>query len=453
MKKTTKKITVKTGYIANKVLFYFLICIIPFISAFPAEAQGESFYTYYNYSLGTRAMGMGNAFTAAADDLSAIFWNPAAIAEFKYPELYINYRSDSVYEYLETETLDTGTDSHYYDSNLDMSLKNINFLAVSVPAHFWDTKWHFAVSYYRLQPWGMKGRAMDTITSAIDDSTPFSVNTYDIQGEGGFDVLGLSAAFWLNDYFSLGVTYQKFLNSGSRTTRANLDNFTIYDEIYTEKLKGQNLVVGLLFKPYRDFVIGLGIRTKLGNKLEGRYTYQDIGTQYVQESTADADVSIPARFSVGFMLRPYSFMKLTFDYFIIYWDTGRISNYYDTTDEVQYPTITSGDSQKDSINYRLGMEITIPFEGVKVFVRGGLFREHQLFQDYNSETVKITGYSFGLGVDVASWASLDFAYMRQNADWAVIGVLGNTTGVMDHFKNDIIGISMTFRFANPNLRM
>ena len=37
--------------------------------------------------LGTRAMGMGGAFTAVADDESAFYWNPAGITQVRFASI------------------------------------------------------------------------------------------------------------------------------------------------------------------------------------------------------------------------------------------------------------------------------------------------------------------------------------------------------------------------------
>jgi hypothetical protein len=50
-----------------------LTCVLVLASAPPAQAQAEP-------PVGVRAAGMGGAFTAVADDASAVFWNPAGLA-------------------------------------------------------------------------------------------------------------------------------------------------------------------------------------------------------------------------------------------------------------------------------------------------------------------------------------------------------------------------------------
>ena len=54
------------------VLFVFLLAVAGFQSL---EAQG-----FRNFELGTRAATLGGAFVARADDVSAVYYNPAGLA-------------------------------------------------------------------------------------------------------------------------------------------------------------------------------------------------------------------------------------------------------------------------------------------------------------------------------------------------------------------------------------
>lgn len=67
--------------------------------ATPASAQftlgqqraGTSSGTFLKIGLGARAVGMGEAFVAVANDPTAIFWNPAGLASMQRQELSINH--------------------------------------------------------------------------------------------------------------------------------------------------------------------------------------------------------------------------------------------------------------------------------------------------------------------------------------------------------------------------
>jgi hypothetical protein len=56
------------------------------LASLPAQAQSDA-------PVGVRAAGMGGAFTAVADDASAVFWNPAGLASGSYFSLVADYNT------------------------------------------------------------------------------------------------------------------------------------------------------------------------------------------------------------------------------------------------------------------------------------------------------------------------------------------------------------------------
>jgi hypothetical protein len=66
-----------------------------------AEASQSLEYKIHQHYISTRAMGMGNAFTAVADDYSAIFYNPAALARREDGNLHMLIRADAEVDYMD----------------------------------------------------------------------------------------------------------------------------------------------------------------------------------------------------------------------------------------------------------------------------------------------------------------------------------------------------------------
>ncbi|MDE0043977.1 MAG: hypothetical protein OXT74_18180 [Candidatus Poribacteria bacterium] len=78
-----KHATWKTIYCLFLPLF-----ITTFVSILPSHAQVEEIAIGNTFGVGARAMGMGGAFLGTADDLTAIYWNPAGLAQIRKFELY-----------------------------------------------------------------------------------------------------------------------------------------------------------------------------------------------------------------------------------------------------------------------------------------------------------------------------------------------------------------------------
>ncbi len=67
-----------------KTLFLIALSVSTLSPAF-ADSAGQA-GAYLKMGVGARAIGMGSAFTAVANDSTAAFWNPAGLAQLKKPE-------------------------------------------------------------------------------------------------------------------------------------------------------------------------------------------------------------------------------------------------------------------------------------------------------------------------------------------------------------------------------
>ncbi|MFH0977386.1 MAG: PorV/PorQ family protein, partial [Spirochaetota bacterium] len=90
----------------NKKILNLLFCLIIFNIFFIKELKadgtaGTSGAAFLEIGTGSRPLGMGEAFTAAVEDVHSIYYNPAGIATLKYPVLSIMHQeliSDSRFE-------------------------------------------------------------------------------------------------------------------------------------------------------------------------------------------------------------------------------------------------------------------------------------------------------------------------------------------------------------------
>ena len=429
----------------KKVLPVFLLLSVSLSTV--QFGQIKPLYSYYNMFFGARSISMGNAFTAVADDLTTVFRNPAGVAEFKGPRLYLNVRWDkNRYDY-QPQEYTSGMYNQQYTYDFNSTLKNIDFFSISAPVFLWGVKWNFALSYYRYIPYGFNGTSQGILTTGSD--TAGETAALSLAGGGGIDTMGLTSAFELTDYLSFGITLQQFFNSGSIDYELTSTAQSFRRES-TEKIKGRNIILGLLFELHRNIVFGISYQFKFSGTLDAEYTSRpgDENTETATYST-EAGLVIPSQISLGLLLRPFKFMQLSFDYSKINWSKGAVSNYYDYEDELEYPVRDDFSFlQQDAVNYRLGVEFNFPIKKVDVFIRGGWFSDGQLFVDAASEAVKIKGFSLGLGVDISSRVRLDAAYMHRKATWDEPGYFDpqNAT-VSTDYSNKIFSLSMTIAFG------
>ena len=99
---------------------------------FAAESAGQA-GAYLKMGVGARAIGMGSAFTAVANDSTASFWNPAGLAKLKKNEasfMHANLSDDRDYNFFNYAYVLNGKDGK---SNGTVALSHINFGIDGIP--------------------------------------------------------------------------------------------------------------------------------------------------------------------------------------------------------------------------------------------------------------------------------------------------------------------------------
>jgi len=229
----------------QRVKFILLWVAIFFLNSSLLFAQGTvNPYFFYTspptpVGSGARAMGVGGAFIAVADDATAANWNPAALIQLELPEA--SFVLDSDYRNIDSQTA---------------TLYDINYLSGSYPFTVKDINMIVSFNYQRIYDYYLDfdNQLQDSIVDA--DGTlllkgtgnPADVNQYDVVSMTGLnmdldteiksDVHGdlgtLSPAFaiQITPKFSLGVTANfwrdGWLNRGKR-----------YQSEHTETSDGQ----------------------------------------------------------------------------------------------------------------------------------------------------------------------------------------------------------------------
>lgn len=195
-------------YLSKTFCFLFLIFLLTSLTIYPVELS--DFFNPEDSITGARASGMGETFTAIADDTSAIKVNPAGLAQIKYNELKLMYHNDN--------DLFGGLYNIY--SSIAVSFLRMNTVAAS---------------------WLFRGflEEEDFITGTTPE-LGYSENYID-----------LAYARELSEKLFLGLTLKYFSMS---TSLDGVDQGSQYDF---------NFDLGVLYKPIRILSLGLSVKNLL----------------------------------------------------------------------------------------------------------------------------------------------------------------------------------------------
>lgn len=408
----------------------------------------KPWFNYYNFAYGTRALSLGNAFTAQADDLTAIFWNPAGIVQTRSVELYLSYRSDSLRLH-QTQEHGIGSDAQTFDFQLKHRLNQIDFFSVCLPARIWNQQWGFAFSYYRYIPYGFTGMS-ESILSTNRRWTILNRNAVISKGSEGLDVFGFTAALKVHESLSVGLTFQQLFNSGIQQLQYRPIDPSDYDQ-YIERLGGRNVVLGILFHPVRPVTFGFSFHSAIRGKLTSSYLFwhtDSDGKKVSQRVDGSiSDINIPEHVSIGFAVQPVPFIRVNYEYAAIPWEKGTLSRYYDSSDPVPFPVKNDFDSQqKNSVSNRIGGEVNFRYKKKLIFIRSGWSHDRQIYVDNHSQQVKLNSLSMGMGIELFSYMLLEFAYRHQRGNWSEDGYAAWGGEMQARYAADSFHFSATYKF-------
>ncbi len=415
-------------------------------------AQYKPWYCFLDFSLGAKALGMGNAFTAIADDPSAAYWNPAGLADLRGPTFTLNYRSVRLSHGTDTEQQVYEGVTETFDTSLSARRDRIDFFAIAVPARLGDLEWSFGFSYYPYLVYGIRGESVSTLTSSDPAQAPKTTRLTS-GGSGGNDVLAFTAAFRIPRFLSFGVTLQQFFNTGT-TQYQYLRRKSLHDDTFDERISGRNLVFGVIFTPLEQMRLGLTYHAGLKNKLTSRLfrvVRQESGEESTVQDTALGDITLPDHFSLGLAITPWPALTVSLEHAKVLWSKGQIENYFGDT-SLPYPVKTHFSfTQQDIVSYRGGVEGRLPIAGRILSLRAGILSDRQLFLDQEGGAVTLRGVSLGAGLNLTATWRVDASLLRQRADWREKGTLDAKQTVGTRLRMTRLAFGVTYSFRGRDL--
>jgi len=307
-------------------------------------------------SLGSRALAMGGAFVGLADDFSAVFWNPAGLANFKARTVGF-YGTDiipsSTYKvtvpppYGPGQVVDATTKTKHYLGGMAAYIHPINENLVA------------GIGVYTPSGLGSDWPA-EKLAFVSGNST-----TIEWSSKVGLITIAPSLAYKVNDMLSIGasvnINYGMFdLSMYAGKTILPAPYGTEFDlGQYSESETGWGLgaTVGVLFKPHPMFSIGATFRTASAVKFSGNATMSNLALlQQPSSSEMNRTVTWPEWVAVGAAFYPVENLILTADVQYTHWKIIDIIS-TDYTDTIWSALMTASGKDKMPMHWNNATQI------------------------------------------------------------------------------------------------
>ncbi len=436
----------------------YVVCILVFAllstPVFAQQLQPAPTFSLLNSGYGAAALGMGGAFVAVANDLSAIYWNPAGLGQLGGFQIYGDYR----YQADSDEDFSPEIFANRFESKQRFEVKGNQLSALSASYAIRKQKVTFvpAFSWQKTSVSGPK-RDLKERAGVVEFLTPAvffqSEGTFTEEAKHGDEEYSGAFAVNFSGRYLFGGSWS-FLSHGPEE---NL-NGTFHDslllpfqEIRTDTnlsqtrktdFSGNYFKFGGLWFPGGGFSVGGMVRLPYTRK--ATITLNRSGSVVMNERTLDAQGNVtgetitsgplseqaaarstlkePVEFTVGVAMRARN--KVVFSGAMTYSDwTDVVQTISDSTDpllipetELLFPTlrVTTG-IQPTLLQWRGGLEYQLGQIGNGLALRAGIFRDGQPLGTTIGDRVYFDGYSFGVGY-ASRGLRIDAAFVDEKGD-------------------------------------
>jgi long-subunit fatty acid transport protein len=361
---------------------------------------------------GARAVGMGGAFIAVADDATAASWNPAGLIQLERPELSVVgeffYRKEQF-----------SSDEHPEMSNRsDDHNTNINYFSATYPFKLYRNM-VVSINYQRLYDFDEK---FDYRFNLAGPGLTLSQQKHFSQ-DGYLGALGLAGAVEITPGLSLGATLNLWTDkllwqngwdanyseqASGTLTGAPVETTTNIKDKYSD-FHGVNANLGLLWDVTKQLTLGAVFKTPFTASLDHEFTLSQVQTigppvnsviTNQAHFTENVHLQMPMSYGVGLAWRFSDEFTMDLDIYRTDW-----SNYFLKDSNGNKFSPIDG---KDTTQVRAGGEylFIFPNKDLVVPVRAGLFYDPQPSEGSPED---FYGFALGSGIGYKGFI-FDMAY-------------------------------------------
>jgi long-subunit fatty acid transport protein len=425
------------------VLMTFLVASMTTWAQTPDEAV---FLMENETGVGVRAMGMGNAYNAVADDYSATYWNPAGLTMLKYSELsgdisHLKYQNESTY--LGNTLLD------------DKAFTKLN--SIGIAYKFPTTRGSFALSFgynrfkdldnfmyfsgYSNEPNGL-GFELENDNGEYD-YYPFDsdvLRTEELTQTGSLGAWSIGGGVMLSENFALGLTvnfysgssqymfdfYQDDIDNLYTEYPANYETYELHQRI-DQDFSGWGVKLGGIYHLSKQLRVGLAVDFPSTVNVLETYSSNDVlyfddgyASEYEEEPGEwEYDIKYPFKFSGGVAL-DLDLLLLAGSFEYRDWSQVEFDKPDGRSMSFDYQSLLDdnrffAEDFRAVLSYAAGAELRVPGTGLRL--RGGYQHVPSPYVDA-SEKQDRQYFSAGLGYDVSDGAAFNVGirqgYWKQN---------------------------------------
>lgn len=360
---------------------------------------------------GARAVGMGGAFIAIADDATAASWNPAGLTQLMKPEISF------AYSYFRRRD-DFSSSEHPETSGVQKSSSTeLNFLSVAYPFELFERNMIVSLNYQLLYEFERDIRTKIT--------SPFLNQKIKFRQSGKLRALSPAYAIEVTPGFSLGFTFniwtdKLFWSNGWKSdTNIEATAFTINKTIIKDKdrysgFSGFNMNIGFLWDINRFLTIGGVVKTPFTGEMKHEHVVEtrSIVPAFPFRINEDIDLEMPLSYGLGIALRFSDRFTISFDVYRTEWDQFKLKDGNGNRINPITGKPSHESSTKETHQVRLGAEYFFVFTNTAIPVRWGIFYDPEP-SEKNPED--FWGFSLGSGISIGDLI-FDCAYQFRYGD-------------------------------------
>lgn len=363
----------------------------------------------YNMVLGAgaRALGMGGAFLARADDATAASWNPAGLSYLLRPEV-------SLVGGINRVRIDSSAETDVFRGAVP------DFLAVTYPLA--GLPGAAQISFQRMIPFS--GHRTIERDRTVESEKSLAA----LEADGGFDVIAFGTGFRATSNLRIGATLNHWMNGFHQELTRSRSTGRLTQIVADFGFSGWNVNMGFIWSPRENLNIG-GVaktpfsgRVRLWKEKTDYFPGSGDGASTTSQNALRRDdlrIDFPAAFGLGASWRLRSSLTLAADYTRTEWSNAQIHNFFvlrtpepdpAVFEDLPYPLLDA--HQNDTEQIRIGAEYVVLRARLKWPLRIGYIFDRQYFESAAGTSPVFRGLTVGTGL-ILGPVLLDVAYLRE----------------------------------------